>query len=49
MKLILSENHELTLSKEQSRDFQDELTDIEIMGYGWKYPILTQIKRLMEA
>ena len=49
MKLILSENHELTLSKEQSRDLHDELADVEIMGYGWKYPILTQIKRLMEA
>jgi len=49
MKLILSENHELALSKEQSSDLHDELVDVEIMGYGWKYPILTQIKRLMEA
>ena len=49
MKLILSKNNQLILSKEQSRDLQDELADVEIMGYGWKYPILTQIKRLMEA
>ena len=49
MKLVLSTSHELTFTPEQSRDLFDELVDIEIMGYGWKYPILNNIKQLMEA
>jgi len=47
MKLILSENHELTLSKEQSRDFQDEMRfacrEVSV------FPVMEEVLRLMEA
>ena len=47
MKLILSENHELTLSKEKSRDLRDE------MKYACRevsvFPVMEEVLRLMEA
>jgi len=45
MKLILSENHELTLSKEQSRDLRDEMrfacNNVSV------FPVMEEVLRLM--